>query len=135
LGVEVKIIDAATPEQLDQFMQAPLDERFNKVLLPVPDLTFWARRTEIAEYALRRGLAMLMPFRTDGALLSYEEDTREQFRIIGSYVDRIIKGEKPADLPVQLPTKFRMVINLKTAKALGITISPSILAQADEFVE
>jgi putative ABC transport system substrate-binding protein len=74
-------------------------------------------------------------FARNGGLLSYGPDAVDTFRRAATYVDRILRGEKPGDLPVQFPTKFEMVVNLKTAKALGLTVPPSILLRADEVIE
>jgi len=74
-------------------------------------------------------------FARDGGLLSYGVDTVDTFRRAASYVDRILRGARPGDLPVQLPTKFEMAVNLKTAKALGLAVPPSILLRADEVIE
>ena len=95
-------------------------------------------RRAIIDSAARYRLPAVYPYRymaTDGGLMSFGIDLVEQYRRAASYVDRILRGEKPADLPVQRPTKYNLTVNLKTAKALGITIPPSLLARADEVIE
>jgi len=97
-----------------------------------------SQRQLIIKLATRYRLPAIYPLRIfadDGGLIAYGPDTVDQFRLAASYVDRIVKGEKPGDLPVQAPTKFELVVNLKAAKAIGLTVPPSLLARADEVIE
>ena len=102
------------------------------------DAFVFARRASIIAVAAQNNVPAVYPwppFSRDGGLLSYGADAEDIWRRAAPYIDRILRGEKPAELPVQLPTKFEMAVNLKTAKALGITVPPSLLARADEVIE
>ena len=110
----------------------------NGGLVVMADSFTSAHRAEITSLAARYRLPAVYPFRffaEIGGLLSYGNDRLDPFRRAAVYADRILKGEKPADLPVQAPTKFELVINLKTAKALGIEVPPTLLTRADEVIE
>ena len=94
--------------------------------------------TNDLDLAAKHGLPAIYPFRffaTDGGLMAYGVNAVDQFRRAASYIDRILRGAKPADLPVQAPTKFELLINLKTAKALGLNVPDKLLALADEVIE
>ncbi len=107
-------------------------------LVVAPDIFMLFHRVPIILAAARNNVPTvyhLSAFARDGGLLSYGVDLVDDVRRAATYVDRILRGAKPADLPVQLPTKFEMVINLKTAKALGLTIPPNLLVRADEVIE
>jgi len=107
-------------------------------IIATPDVFTLARREQIVAMAARYGLPGAYPysyFSKIGGLISYGADTLDLHRRAASYVDRILRGTKPADLPVQQPIKFELVINLKTARALGLEIPPTLLASADEIIE
>jgi putative tryptophan/tyrosine transport system substrate-binding protein len=104
----------------------------------LPDTFTGIHRDQIVSLAARYRLPAVYPFRwfaEIGGLLSYGIDSGDMFRRAASYVDRILKGAQPADLPVQAPTKYELVVNLKTAKALGLTTSESLLLRADDVIE
>jgi ABC-type uncharacterized transport system substrate-binding protein len=137
LGVEVIPIDAREAGEIERavtdFARLP-----NGGLIVQASTSTIHHRKLIITLAARHRLPAVYPYRLfvgDGGLISYGADSVDSFRRAAGYVDRILKGEKPADLPVQAPTKFELMINLKTAKALGLEIPPTLLARADEVIE
>ena len=113
-------------------------ERPNGALIVTASAYTTIHRELIIALARRHQLPAVYPYRyyiTSGGLLSYGPDPVDQFRHAAGYVDRILKGEKPADLPVQEPTKFDLVLNLKTAKELGLDVPSTLIARADEVIE
>ena len=109
-----------------------------EALLVLADAVFVLHRTRLADLAARSRLPAAYGISENveaGGLMSYGPSTRELFRRSATYVDKILKGAKPADLPVEQPTKFELVINLKTAKALGLTMPPSLLQRADQVIK
>ena len=126
-----------TPENYSDAFARIVRDRPDALLVPNSTSNF-ARRLLIVDFATKNrlpGMYSLRNFTEAGGLMSYGPDFRDQFRRLAVYVDRILKGARPADLPVEQPTKFELVINLKTTKALGLTIPPSLLARADQVIE
>ena len=136
-GVELSAIEKSDAEEAERGLTA-FARGSNDGLIVTGGGTEQARRDLIIKFAAVHRLPGVYPLRgfvAEGGLISYGIDQAEQYRLAAGYVDRILKGEKPADLPVQAPTKYETAINLKTAKALGLTIPLSILARADEVIE
>ena len=125
-------------DDIENAFSAMTKARAEAMILVGADTFTLNSRSVITALAARHRLPAIYPLREfveAGGLLSYDASLREQFRRAATYVDKILKGAKPADLPVEQPTKFELIINLKTAKAVGITIPPSLLARADQLIE
>jgi putative tryptophan/tyrosine transport system substrate-binding protein len=136
-GVELSPVDVRDAGEIERAVTA-FARGSNDGLIVVPNPTANFQRELIVTLAAKHRLPAVYPYRyyiTSGGLISYGPDPIDQFRLAAGYVDRILKGEKPADLPVQAPTKYELVINLKTAKALGLTVADTLLARADEVIE
>jgi putative ABC transport system substrate-binding protein len=136
-GTELLAMPVASPGEMETAIAA-LAERSNSALLIGPDPFNVVRLKQIAGLATRHrlpGISVYRPFALEGGLMAYGPDTADIFRRSAGYVDRILKGAKPAELPVQQPDKFDFTVNLKVAGALGVTIPPSVLARADEVIE
>ncbi len=137
VGVRLQSVEVTGPEELGKALVAVSRERGAALWVP-GDPMFWTLRQRIVELSAEHRLPGMFFFRefTDaGGLMSYSARLTDQFRRAAMYVDKILKGAKPADLPVEQPTKFELVVNLKTAKALGLTIPQSILIRADEVIQ
>jgi putative ABC transport system substrate-binding protein len=137
LGQEMLVFRASSERELDTAFVTMAQQRAG-ALLVATDLFFLARRDLLASMAARHQLPAiyyLREFAEAGGLMTYGNRLTDVYRLVGIYVGRILKGEKPADLPVQQSTKFELVINLKTAKALGLTLPNALLVSADEVIE
>lgn len=137
LGLRLVMIEVRAADEI-----APAFQQFERqqtnIVVVFRDAMFMDRRRQIASFALAARLPTIYGFREhveSGGLISYGIDLRESYRRAAYFVDRILKGEKPADLPIEFPTKLELVINSTTAKAIGLTIPPTLLARADEVIE
>ena len=136
-GVEVRPVDVRDADEIERAVTAFARSPNGGLIVTVSPFTALHRKLIIA-LAARLRLPADYGLRyqaTSGGLISYGQDTIAPFRSAAGYVDRILKGERPADLPVQVPTKYELVINLKTARALGLEVPPTLLARADEVIE
>jgi putative ABC transport system substrate-binding protein len=137
LGVRVHVVDIRQPAELDASFETAV-RRGSEALLVVADPLLFSQRMRIIELAARHRLPAVYEterFPEDGGLLSYGPDSTERFRRAAVYVDRVLRGEKAGDLPVEQPSQFELVINLKTARTLGITIPPTLRLRADRVIE
>jgi putative ABC transport system substrate-binding protein len=137
MGIEVRSLEVRGPDDFDIAFEVARGLHPD-ALITVEDPLTLVHRTPIAEFTAREQLPSLHAIRefvAAGGLMSYGASLLDLFRRAAFYVDKILRGAKPSDLPVQQPTKFEMVINLKTAKALGLTVPPPLLARADEVIE
>jgi ABC-type uncharacterized transport system substrate-binding protein len=137
IGQQIDILSANTEGEIDNAFTGLAQRRAGALLVGAGSF-FLGRRGQIVELAARYNIPTIYSWREfadAGGLVSYSTNLAEMYRHVGTYAGRILKGENPADLPVLQPTKFELVINLKTAKALGITVPPTLLARADEVIE
>jgi putative ABC transport system substrate-binding protein len=137
LGVHLQLLEVRDPKDIDKALQIATTSRTH-ALVVLDDALLFTYRTTIVKLAAKNRLAAIYGFREfveAGGLMAYAANLADMYRRAATYVDRILKGAKPADLPIEQPTTFELVINLKTAKALGLTIPPAVLARADEIIE
>ena len=137
LGLQIQVFNASTSREIDAAFAAFAGERTDALFVG-PDLFFIGRRTQFITLAARHAIPATFPsreFPEGGGLMSYGADIADAWRQVGVYAGRILKGAKPADLPVVQSAKFELVINAQTARMLGVTIPPSLIAIADEVIE
>jgi putative tryptophan/tyrosine transport system substrate-binding protein len=134
---QIVMLNASSDPEIDAAIASFVEHRFDALAVSA-DAFLLSRRTRIVALAGRNAIPTIYPWReyvTAGGLMSYGTSIADAHRLAGIYVGRILNGEKPGELPVQLPTRFEFVINLKTAKTLGLVVPPIVLARADEVIE
>jgi len=137
LGLQLQVREARRPEDIESAFTAMSRDRAGALLL-LSDAMFILQRARIADLAAKAHLPVMYTLREHmvaGGLAFYGSSMADNFRRAATYVDKILKGARPADLPVEQPTKFELVVNLKTARALGLTIPPAVLARADQVIQ
>jgi putative ABC transport system substrate-binding protein len=137
LGVELHIVHAASEHDFDLVFATLVKLRAGALVIG-PDTFFTIQSRQLGALALRYAVPAVAPYReftVAGGLMSYGTSIADMYRLVGDFTSRILKGEKPADLPVQQAVKLELIINLKTAKALGLDVPPTLLARADEVIE
>jgi ABC-type uncharacterized transport system substrate-binding protein len=137
-GVKLQYLDVLSSKDVDTAFRAATKGRADAVLTLLPGRVASSQRTQIAEFAVKNRLPVIYnsaPWAEAGGLMSYGTSTTDLDRRAATYVDKILKGAKPADLPVEQPTKFEFIINLKAAKQIGLTIPPNVLARADKVIK
>jgi putative ABC transport system substrate-binding protein len=138
VGSQLQSIEVSRTVDLDRALSAVTNQRAQALIVQTPNPALFANRSQIVAFAQRNRLPSMYgqkEFADAGGLITYGPNTADLFRRAATYVDKILKGAKPGDLPIEQPTKFEVVINLKTAKALGLTIPPSLLQRADQVIE
>ncbi len=138
LGLQVQSVEVVRAEDLDRAFSAITKERAQALTMPAANPVGFANRGQIASFAQKNRLPSMYAqseYVDAGGLMFYGPSTPDMVHRAATYVDKILKGTKPADLPVERPTKFELVINLKTAKQIGVTIPPNVLARADKVIK
>jgi putative tryptophan/tyrosine transport system substrate-binding protein len=137
LGLQLHVLQASTEQDFDRVFAALAQSRANALVI-MPDVFFDTKSEQLAALTLRHAVSAIFQFRpfvVAGGLMSYGSNETDNYRLLGTYTGRVLKGEKPADLPVVQSTKVELILNLKTAKALGLTVPLPLIGRADEVIE
>jgi putative tryptophan/tyrosine transport system substrate-binding protein len=137
IGRQIEIVSADTSNEIDAAFAGLKQKQIDAVMV-APDTLFYDRRVQLTTLATRHGLPAIYPtreFAVAGGLMTYGSNILDQYRLGGVYTRHILKGEKPAEMPIMRPTKFEFIINLQTAKIFGLTVPPTLFATADEVIE